>query len=103
MKIWLICVCVPCSLSEVARRNIRTSHDKAVKENGRKLQVPRYLLGWMIVVIPNELTSLIHRENEASLYLCIPNLCYNLRIRFPQLCSRSHECFSILVITPCLL
>lgn len=65
MKIHLICVC---SFSEVARIYMRTSDNEAVKENDRKLQVPRYLLlGWMIAVIPNELTSLIHTENEASL------------------------------------
>ena len=68
MKICLICVCVPCSLSEVARINVRTSDNEAVKENGRKVQVLRYLLlGWMRAVIPSELTSLIHSKNEASL------------------------------------
>lgn len=70
MKIRLICVCVPCSLSELASIIVSTSDNEAVKENGRKLQVLRYLLlGWMIAVIPSKLTSLINAENEASLFV----------------------------------
>jgi len=37
MKIRWICVCVPCSLSEVARTTVRARDNEAVKENGRKM------------------------------------------------------------------
>lgn len=51
MKTDLIFVCIPCSLSEVARIYLRKSDNEAVKENDRKLKVPRYLLlGWMITL-----------------------------------------------------
>lgn len=61
-----LCVCT-LSLSEIARVSVRTSDNEAVRENGRNLQVQRCLVGWMIVVIPSELTSLIHSKNETAL------------------------------------
>lgn len=78
------------------------SDNEAVRGTGRKLQVPMNLLGEMIAVIPDELTHLTHAENEEGLYLWLPSVCNNIRMRFPHLCNRAQECFSLLAITPCL-
>lgn len=69
MKILLICVCVPCSLSELASIIVRTSDNEAVKENGRKLQVPEVFVVRKGDSGYSKLTSLINSENEASLFV----------------------------------